>query len=77
MVAKDELLRLLDGLSDAELERLIAGIESRSSVVPRNDAPRPLRRDDILLRESVMPDDETADELIEAVRQWRHAGGYV
>jgi hypothetical protein len=68
---------LLDGQSDADAEQFTASVESGSAPTPHSDAPRSLRRGDILLRESVMPDDETADEMIEAVRQWRQTGGYV
>ncbi len=37
---------------------------------------RVLTADDLLPAEPIMPDDETPDMLNEAVRQWRHEGGY-
>ena len=37
-------------------------------------APAPLQRDDIVLTTPILPDDESADALIAAVRQWRREG---
>lgn len=37
-------------------------------------APAPLQRDDIILATPILPDDESADALISAVRRWRHEG---
>jgi hypothetical protein len=77
MVTKEELLRLIDDLSAAEVNELRARLESRAPLEERPSGPRPLRREDIVRDEPVMPDDETADELMQAVRSWRNASGYV
>ena len=77
MITKDELLRLIDDLSASEVEELVSTIESRVPLDAPTHAPRPLRREDIVRDEPVMPNDETADELMQAVQRWRRAGGYV
>jgi hypothetical protein len=76
MITKDELLRLIDDLSAAEVEELVTRLESRAPLEEPSHGPRPLRREDIVRDEPVMPDDETADELIQTVQRWRSAGAY-
>ena len=47
-------------------------------VIRPNDTssgPRPLTEADVILSEPLLPDDETADDMIEAVRRWRREGG--
>jgi hypothetical protein len=63
---KRELHELVERLSPA-LREAAAGAAPR---------PRLLIEADIVLATPVLPDDETADEMIEAVRRWRRAGGY-
>ena len=62
-------------LSEDEARRLSAVLRQRgtSNGVRR---PRPLTEADILLTEPVLPDDETADEMIATVRRWRREGGH-
>lgn len=72
---KQHLHELVEQLTDEEAQRLslLVRSEQLSSTVT---APRPLTFSDIVLAEPIMPDDETADELIATVRQWRREGGY-
>jgi hypothetical protein len=70
---KRELHELVERLTDEEASRLAAVLRE-----PRNGgaAPRPLTADDIILPEPILPDDETADEMIATVRRWRREGGH-
>ena len=71
---KRELHELVERLSDEDAQRLSLTLrEAAAGVAPR---PRPLVEADIVLATPVLPDDETADEMIETVRRWRRAGGY-
>ena len=71
---KQELHELVERLSDEEARRLSAALRG-AGAAPAPSA-RPLTEADIVLPESILPDDETADEMIEAVRRWRREGGY-
>jgi hypothetical protein len=72
---RQELHDLVDRLSEDEARRFIDVLRQRAS---RNgvQGPRPLIEADILLAEPVLPEDETADEMIATVRRWRCEGGY-
>lgn len=71
---KQELHELVERLSDDEAQRLSSTLRSvgATSAAPR---PRPLTEADIILVEPILPDDETADEMIAAVRRWRREEG--
>ena len=72
---KQELHELAARLDDAQARRLA---EALRRVSPAGGAPppRPLAEADIVLAAPVLPDDETADEMIATVRRWRREGGY-
>lgn len=70
---KRELHELVERLTDEEARRLTAALREPGDV---RTAPRPLTADDIILPEPILPDDETADEMIATVRRWRREGGY-
>lgn len=76
MITKDALHRFVDELTTDDVEELVAMLQSRGVFQLPSRSPRPLTREDIILAEPLMPDDETADELIETVRRWRREGGY-
>ena len=77
MVTRDDLRRLIEGLPEDDLDELYAELKSRvTHDQARLRSPRPLRSEDIILAEAIMPDDETADDLITTVRRWRREGGY-
>ena len=64
----------IDRLSEEEARRLSASLH----VIRPNDTssgPRPLTEADVILSEPLLPDDETADDMIEAVHSWRREGG--
>lgn len=65
---KQALHALIDGLSDEEVRSLSTAL----TTVPE---PDPLTAEDLLLTTPILPDDETADELIATVRRWRREGG--
>jgi hypothetical protein len=69
---KQELHKFIDRLSEQDARRLAATLIEAGYVRQL----RPLTRDDIILPEPIMPDDETADEMIETIRRWRREGGY-
>jgi len=52
-------------------------IETSDGRTPKLTSVRPLQVADIILSAPVLPDDETADALIETVRHWRSEGGNV
>lgn len=72
---RQQLHDLVECLSDEEARRVSALLRQR---VMRNGTgqPRALTEADILLSEPVLPEGETADEIIATVRRWRHEGGY-
>ncbi len=72
---KQELHELVDRLDDEQARRLAEALRGASpvGVAP---SPRPLAEADIVLATPVLPDDETADEMIATVRRWRREGGY-
>ena len=72
---KQELHELVDRLDDEQARRLAEALRGAG---PAGGAPppRPLAEADIVLAAPVLPDDETADEMIATVRSWRHEGGY-
>lgn len=71
---RQELRELVECLSEEEAQRL-AATPRESAAGGALPPPRPLTVADIVLAEPVLPDDETADEMIAAVRRWRRAGG--
>ncbi len=71
---KQELHELVERLSDEEARRLSAAL--RGAGAAPTPSARPLTEADIVLPEPILPDDETADEMIQAVRRWRREGGY-
>jgi hypothetical protein len=71
---KQELHDFVDRLSEQDARRLASALIEAGAGGARQ--PRPLTRDDIILPEPIMPDDETADDMIETIRRWRREGGY-
>lgn len=72
---KQQLHDLVDHPSEDEARQL--------AVVPRRRGTRsgvrrlrPLTEADVLLTEPVLPEDETADEMIATLRRWRGEGGH-
>lgn len=61
---KQALHEMVERLSDEEARRLSATLRQGGGV-DIAARPRPLTEDDVLLAEPVLPDDETADEMIE------------
>ena len=71
---RQELHELVEQLSDEAAENLSSTLRinrSRTATLVR-----PLREDDIVLARALLPDDETADEMIGTIRRWRREGGY-
>ena len=75
-VSKDALRRMIDELSENDIQALLAALNSRDAPASPLNTSRPLKSSDIIRTEPVLPDDETADELIATVRRWRREGGY-
>ncbi len=71
---KQELHELVERLSDEEARRLSAAL--RESGAAPTAHVRPLTEADIVLAAPILPEYETADEMIAAVRRWRREGGY-
>lgn len=75
-VPKDILHQLVDTLSDDDAAMLYAVLQrQRSAAEVHTPSPRPLRRADIILDKPVLPEDETADMMINTVRLWRREAG--
>jgi hypothetical protein len=72
---RQELHELVDRLDDEQARRLAEALRETSPVAAVSH-PRPLAEADIVLAAPVLPDDETADEMIATVRRWRREGGY-
>ena len=72
---RQELHDLVDRLTEEEARRLSAELRA-TAAVNGGSGPRPLTEADVILAAPVLPDDETADEMIAAVRRWRREGGY-
>lgn len=80
---KQELHELVDRLSDEEANEALVHIRRlltdamTSGPASQEARPRgrPLTAADLYA--DILPDDETPDMLIEAVRRWRHEGGHV
>ncbi|MFN8514604.1 MAG: hypothetical protein U0232_15320 [Thermomicrobiales bacterium] len=72
---KQQLHAFVEGLTDDEAARLWSALREGGQPA-RLTSPRPLTPADVLLPEPIMPDDESADDLIETVRRWRREGGY-
>ena len=72
---KRALHQAIDRLSVEEARRLSAEL-GRAIVTHAERRPRLLTEADIILSEPVLPDDESADALISAVRHWRREGGH-
>jgi hypothetical protein len=66
---------LAEGVNEND-GRGVAAAPGRHGAHTAVQRPRPLTEADILLSEPVLPEDETADELIAAVRRWRREGGH-
>ena len=72
---KQELHELIDRLDDEQARRLAEALRG-GGATPARPTPRPLAETDIVLTAPVLPDDETADEMIATVRRWRREGGF-
>ena len=72
---KQELHELVDRLDDEQAQRLVEALR-RAGSVGIAPPPRLLAEADIVLTAPLLPDDETADEMIATVRRWRREGGY-
>jgi hypothetical protein len=72
---KQELHELIDRLDDEQARGLVEALQGGDALSARS-ASRPLAETDIVLAAPVLPDDETADEMIATVRRWRRDGGY-
>lgn len=68
--SKQEPRELIDRLDDEEARRLSTALRG-TGAGPVLAHPRLLTEDDVILTEPLLPDDETADELITAIRRWR------
>lgn len=85
MTTKEQLHELVEGLTEEDARRLhdeLAGV--RANPTPEElrariatAGPAPLTLDDLVLAEPILPDDETADDMIATIQRWRHEGGYV
>ena len=71
---KQALHELIDRLDEAQARRLCRMLESRTDLNTVR-APEPLTESEVVLPRAVLPDEETADDLIAAVRAWRREGG--
>ncbi len=74
--SREELHHLIDTLSDEEVLVLRSSLETQRSHSSTR-SPRPLSPDDIVRPEPILPDCETADDMIATIRRWRREGGYV
>lgn len=74
-IPRDELHRLIDTLSDEDAASLVAALRRRMHAA--KPASRALRHDDIVLVAPIMPDGESADEMIETIQRWRREAGDV
>jgi hypothetical protein len=72
---KQELHEWIDRLDNAQAQRLVDALRGGGATLAR-PAPRSLVEAEIVLTAPVLPDDETADEMIATVRRWRREGGY-
>ena len=72
---KQELHNFIESLTDDEAARLSFVLRGEGQPATLS-SPRPLTPADIILAEPIMPDDESADDLIDTVRRWRREGGY-
>lgn len=73
---RQELHAVVDRLSDDEARRLSAmlgGLDGMNKAPPA----RPLTVADIILTAPVLPEEDSADDMIATVRHWRREGGYV
>lgn len=74
---RQELHDLVDRLSDDDIRRLTPIVRRVASAAPGvGSASRVLTDADIILSEPIMPDDETADEMIATIRRWRREQGH-
>ncbi len=72
---KQELHDTIDRLSEEEARSWSAALRGIGATGTAS-AVRPLTDADVLLTEPVLPDDESADDMIGAVRRWRREGGH-
>jgi hypothetical protein len=74
---KQQLHDLIDRLSDEEARRLSVALRAVAGGAGTiTQQPRPLTRADLVLDDPIMPPDESADDMIDAIRRWRREGGY-
>ena len=73
--SRQELHEAIDRLSEEEARRLSAALRA-IDIGEASSRPRPLTEADVILREPLLADDETADEMIATVRRWRRESGY-
>lgn len=73
---KQELHALIDRLDDDQARRMAATLRRAAGPTSETASPRLLTEADILLALPILPGDETADEMIATVRDWRREGGY-
>jgi hypothetical protein len=71
---KQVLHEFIDGLSDQAVDNLSSILLTGGDQAATR--ARPLREDDIILARPLLPNDESADEMIGAIRRWRRDGGY-
>ena len=71
---KQDLRDAVDRLSEIEARRLAVALREIGTVETAPPA-RPLTEADVVLAEPILPDDETADQMIVQVRRWRREGG--
>ena len=72
---KQELHELVDRLDGEQARRLAAALRGASPAGGAS-SPRPVAEADIVLAAPILPDDETADEMIATVRRWWREGEY-
>ncbi|MBI3965022.1 MAG: hypothetical protein HY329_05240 [Chloroflexi bacterium] len=72
---KQALHEWIDRLDDEEARRMADALSARGTR-PKAPTSRPLTESDLVLSTPVLPDEETADDMIATVRRWRQDGGY-
>ena len=69
---KQEVRELIEHIEPAQAERLAASLRAGGATSARR-----LTEADVVLARSVMPGDESAEDLMAAVRRWRRDQGNV
>ncbi len=72
---KQELQDAIERLSEDEARRWSAALRGNGATNLASRT-RPLTESDVILSAPVLPDDESADDMIGAVRRWRRDGGH-